>query len=83
MNRCTEWFFQTKKKCPKCRKFKPIKWVIVCPSLREISGSWYCWNCHIYIAPQTGQEDSELMEIMLEVLAEEEELFLVPENQES
>lgn len=62
---------QTKKKCPKCGKFKDVDFVIIIPMPNLVSGSWYCWNCHIYI-DEDGKEDTQLMEILLELVAEEE-----------
>ena len=56
----------SKKKCPKCGKFKDVELVTVQPTSFQLSGSYYCWKCHIYIK-ESGKEDIELMKIMLEV----------------
>lgn len=62
-------FYPDRKRCPKCKKLS--EWVIVEPVSFTISGSYYCWNCHIYI-DTNGKEDKELMAIMLEVYSEED-----------
>ena len=41
------------------------------PTPTQPTASYYCWKCHIYI-DKNGKEDTELMAIMLEVVAQEE-----------
>ena len=60
-----------RKRCPKCGRYKPVEFIPVFPMPWHISASYYCFDCHIYI-DENGKEDTELMEIMLEVVAEEE-----------
>ena len=60
-----------KKRCPKCKKYKHIEFLPVFPMPWQMSASFYCFNCHIYI-DENGKEDTELMEIMLAVVAQEE-----------
>ena len=55
--------------CPNCGGM--CETLIVFPMPHQMSGSYYCWSCQIYVT-ENGEEDRELMAIMLEVLAEEE-----------
>ena len=60
-----------RKRCPKCKRYKQVEFLLVFPMPWQMSASFYCFNCHIYI-DENGKEDTELMAIMLEVVEQDE-----------